>query len=289
MTGSGTATGKTELGQVVVELRSVNSRVLSVKVRMGPEAQGLEAAVESLARSRLGRGTVSVVIAVTEAEISPEPVVDVELAARVSSELQQLADRLGVTVELTDVLSFPGVIPARSRSAPRVSRELPKGLRDLTGRALDQLVADRQREGTAIVSAMREEIDRFTDAHSAVQARAPEVVAKYRERLLERVNEFLEGRARAMEAEGVIREVAVFADRADITEELQRLGAHVERARELLAGGGVIGRGLEFLVQEMLREVNTVGSKSPDVAITHRVVEMKSCVDRLKEQAANLE
>ena len=139
------------------------------------------------------------------------------------------------------------------------------------------------------MTAMREEIERFIQALSAVQVRAPEMVASYRERLLGRVNEFLEGRAQAMETGDVIREVAVFADRVDIAEELQRLGAHVERAEELLAAGGAVGRKLEFLVQEMLREVNTVGSKSPDVAIAHRVVEMKSCVDRLKEQAANLE
>lgn len=277
------------MGQVTVELRSVNSRVLSVKTRLGPETQGLEAALESLVRSRLGRGTVSAAIAVAGTEHASEPVVDVELAAKVSSELKQLATRLGVTVELSDVLAFPGVVPSKGKATPRLSRELSAALRDVASQALDQLVDDREREGGAIVTAMREEIERFIQALSAVQVRAPEMVASYRERLLGRVNEFLEGRAQAMETGDVIREVAVFADRVDIAEELQRLGAHVERAEELLAAGGAVGRKLEFLVQEMLREVNTVGSKSPDVAIAHRVVEMKSCVDRLKEQAANLE
>jgi uncharacterized protein (TIGR00255 family) len=115
------------------------------------------------------------------------------------------------------------------------------------------------------------------------------VVADYRAKLLQRVNEFLESRGKAMAESEVIREVAVFADRADITEEMQRLGSHVLRAGELLRGGAEVGRKLEFLVQEMLREVNTIGSKSPDVRISHHVVEMKSCVDKLREQAANLE
>ena len=138
------------------------------------------------------------------------------------------------------------------------------------------------------VAAMIGELDLAEEAIGTIAERAPEVVSHYRAKLLQRVNEFLEGRAKTMDDSDVIREVAVFADRVDITEELQRLGSHVSKTRELFASGGAVGRSLVFLVQEMLREVNTVGSKSPDVTIAHLVVTVKACIDKLKEQAANL-
>ncbi|MGA0868968.1 MAG: endoribonuclease YicC domain-containing protein, partial [Planctomycetota bacterium] len=124
---------------------------------------------------------------------------------------------------------------------------------------------------------------------AGAEARAPELVTSQRERLLERVNEFLAGRGLSIEPDNVVRELAVFAEKTDVAEEIQRLRAHIERAHQLLDGGGEVGRRFEFLVQEMLRETNTLGSKSPDVQIAHTVVAMKTAIDRLKEQAANLE
>jgi uncharacterized protein (TIGR00255 family) len=289
MTGAGSAAGPTELGVVTVELRSVNGRGLSVKTRVAAEGQGLETALESRVRSRLSRGTVFLTLAVDRGETDAEPLLDVDLAARVAKVLEELAQRLGKSVALADVLAFPGVVSTQNRTAPRTARDLSPELSALVDTALDDLVGDRVREGAAAAAAVLAEIDRLVSDLAAVTALAPAVVDAYRSKLLGRVNEFLAGRARAMEDSDVIREVAMFADRVDITEELQRLGSHAERARDLVRAGGTVDRPLEFLVQEIHREVNTIGSKSPDVAIAHRVIEMKSAVDRLKEQAANLE
>ena len=291
MTGSGTAVGETEFGRVTVECRSVNSRGLLVKTRLANECQGLEAALETYVRSRLTRGTVHVVVA-AEPTSAPEPTIDVEFAAKVAEHLEALAARIGKigeTVAFADVLGFPGVVPTLSRSGPRPSRELPDDLRALVTTAMDELIASRQLEGAATTDAMRTEIDNIEAELAAVQEHAPSVIARYREKLLQRVNEFLEGRATTMEDKDVIREVSMFADRVDITEECQRLASHISKARDLLVASGPVGRNVEFLVQEMLREVNTLGSKSPDVAISHRVVAMKSSIDKLKEQAANLQ
>ena len=289
MTGSGTATGPTTLGELTVECRSVNGRNLAIKSRLPQECQGLEAACDAVLRSRLDRGSVSLGMIVADTAGTAEPVVDVERAAAVAAELEALATRLGKSVALSDVLAFPGVVPANNRAAPRPSRDLPADIAGLLRSALDALVASRQEEGAATKDAILAEIGAVEGALAAIEARAPEVVAAYREKLIARVNEFLEGRATAMEEKDVIREVSVFADRVDITEELQRLAAHMQKARGMLEAGGVVGRSLEFLVQEMLREVNTLGSKSPDVTIAHIVVDMKSSIDKLKEQAANLE
>jgi uncharacterized protein (TIGR00255 family) len=124
---------------------------------------------------------------------------------------------------------------------------------------------------------------------AAVRVRAPAVVGEHRRKLLQRVNEVLAERAVAVEDKDVVREVALLADRVDVAEEVQRLNAHIARARVEIERGGTIGRTLEFLSQEMLREVNTIGSKTPDVEVAHRVVAMKSAIEKLREQTANLE
>ena len=115
------------------------------------------------------------------------------------------------------------------------------------------------------------------------------MLIEYRARLLARINEFLAAQAKPLQAADVLREVALFAERVDAAEELGRLDAHLARARALLAQGGEVGRSLEFLLQEMLREINTLGSKSQDVEIAHAVVGMKADVDKLRELVANLE
>lgn len=288
MTGSGTASGTTELGAVTVECRTTNGRGLTFKTRLAGDCQGFEAALETYIRSRLQRGSVFAMMVIDESVGDKASAIDADAAVAVAKQLEALAKRLGTKVGLADVLAMPGVVLTQTRSVSRVSRELPDDIAALVRQAVDELIANREREGAATVDAMRDSIDRIEAELAAVTELAPEVVARYREKLLQRVNEFLEGRAKAMEDSDVIREVAVFADRIDIAEELQRLGSHMTKARELLQADGIIGRNLEFLVQEMLREVNTLGSKSPDVSIAHRVVEMKSCIDKLKEQAANL-
>ncbi len=289
MTGAGTAVGATELGRLSIEFRSVNGRGLSVKMRLAAECQGLEAAVEERLRRRIQRGSVQVASVVDDPASGPDTGLNIEFGLQVAQRLDAFAAQVGKTVSLADILAFPGVVEATARSRPRMSRELPAEVAALVDLAVHALVEDRQREGQATVAAMLLSIDDIDAALAEVRVLAPQIVGDYRDRVLQRVNEFLDGRAKTLQPEEVIREVSVFADRVDITEEIQRLASHMSRAREVLQDGGVLGRNFEFLVQEMLREVNTLGSKSPDVQIAHLVVRMKSGVDRLKEQAANLE
>jgi uncharacterized protein (TIGR00255 family) len=159
----------------------------------------------------------------------------------------------------------------------------------LFDRALAALLEHRRAEGRSVAELVTGQIRELEAGHAAAAARAPEIIANHRQKLLERVNQFLEGQARTMEDADVLREVALFADRVDVTEELDRLAVHLEQARALLAAGGEVGRKLEFLLQEVLREINTLGSKSPDAAMARTVVDMKAAIDRAREQAANLE
>lgn len=288
MTGAGAAAGPTSLGGTTVECRSVNGRGLNVKLRLAAECQGLEAALEAAVKARFGRGTLFLLVAVEEGSAPVEPQLDQAYAQKVAGLLDQLAAATGKQASLGDVLGFPGVMPS-GRSGPRPSRELPAELAALLAACLDQLEAARREEGGKTVAELRSLLTELRQANEVVRQAAPAVVEAYREKLLGRVNEFLTGRATAMEPGDVIREVAVYADRVDIAEELQRMDSHLDKAEAMFAAGGPLGRNLEFLVQEMLREANTMGSKSPDVEISHKVVEMKSMIDKLKEQAANLE
>ena len=172
----------------------------------------------------------------------------------------------------------------------RAARVAPAQAAALFERALDELLVDREREGAALVRALASALDELARLRERAAARAPERVADYRAKLLARVREFLAERAKVMADDDVIREVALFADRADVTEELERLDVHIEHARQLLRGAAAgVGRRLEFLLQEALREANTLGSKSADVEMTELAVAMKDAIDKMKEQAANLE
>jgi uncharacterized protein (TIGR00255 family) len=214
--------------------------------------------------------------------------VDEARFAAVASHLQHLAVRHGLAAPtVSDVLRVPGVVTSASSEA--LGDEAPPALAEALDDALDALLAARAVEGAGTVATCREQLASLAEGLAVAEARAPELVTSQRERLLERVNEFLAGRGLSIEPDNVVRELAVFAEKTDVAEEIQRLRAHIERAHQLLDGGGEVGRRFEFLVQEMLRETNTLGSKSPDVQIAHTVVAMKTAIDRLKEQAANLE
>ena len=168
-------------------------------------------------------------------------------------------------------------------------RVLPDQARALLLAALADLRQCRRAEGATTLAAMQEQVAEFEGCLQQVKDRAPKVVVAYREKLLQRLRDVLQAEGVAIEASDVVREVAIFADRVDVEEELQRLQAHVGELKSLFERGGVLGRRLEFLLQELLRETNTLGSKSPDTEISHCVVTMKSNLDKLKEQAANLE
>jgi uncharacterized protein (TIGR00255 family) len=290
MTGSGLGRSASAEGgdQFVVEVRSVNGKGLTVKARTPHEVAGAERLIDERVRSRLHRGSVLVQVALQRAPSQAAELIDEARFGAVAAHLRRLAEAHGLAVPtVTDVLRVPGVVTPGAPDG--LGEETPAALADALDQALDALVAARAVEGAATAATCREQLTVLAEGLAVAEARAPELVAAQRERLIERVNEFLSGRGLSIEPDDVVRELAVFAEKTDVAEEIQRLRAHIARAHELLEGGGEVGRRFDFLVQEMLRETNTLGSKSPDVQIAHTVVAMKTAIDRLKEQAANLE
>lgn len=283
MTGTGVAIGATECGTLRVEVRSVNGRGLQVKLRLCPEVSGLEAALDELVRGELTRGSVTLAIdRVGGGALG----IDRQALQQLVVDLRHIAAELGLAAELSlrDVLAIAGATKTAS-----LTRELAPQLKALVHEALADLRRHRLADGAAAVAAMEVDLAAVERLRGEAAQRAPALVDEHRERLLQRVREFVAAQGVQIAAADVVREVAMFAERADVGEELQRLGAHLGEVRALLRRGGPLGRKLEFLLQEVLREANTLGSKSPDVTMAHCVVEMKASIDRLKEQAANLE
>jgi uncharacterized protein (TIGR00255 family) len=297
MTGSGRATAHTEGGVVTFELRSVNGRSLHLKTRLPVELQPFEPWFESRLRARLERGTVTITADFEADAPVVSDIVDAARFAAVAAHLTELARAAGLAAgpSVADVLAVPGVLrssgAARTAgSGGRTSRDPAPDCAAVFDRALDELVATREAEGRATVAGMRADLELLRTARAAVLADIPRIRDAYRDRLLERVREFLADRAPALAPPDVVREVALFAEKTDVGEELHRLETHLDAVDARLAdGSGSVGRALDFLLQEVLREVNTLGSKTPDAAVAHHVVAMKGAVERLKEQAANLE
>jgi uncharacterized protein (TIGR00255 family) len=289
MTGLGTGVEESKAGRFEVEARSVNHRFLKVTLRLPPSLESIEPLVEEKVRGRVERGHVTLGLRHTPARTGATALrVDEALAEAAVRRLRSLERRFALDggITLRDVLLVPGVLAdAREAASDAVARSAVEAVEA----ALDALVESREREGAHLAGEIEGLLGRIEAAVEKVAARAPEVPRAYRDRLAARLAALLEGSEAAVDPAHLAREVATVADRADVTEEVARLRAHVAHARELLSGGGAAGRRLDFLVQEMNREANTAGSKSPDAALTSTVVDLKADVERLREQVQNLE
>ncbi|MFT8243406.1 YicC/YloC family endoribonuclease [Roseomonas sp. BN140053] len=273
------------------EVRSVNGRGLDIRLRLPGGLEGLETPLKEAAQARLGRGNVSATLTVKREDrvvrLSPDPEaleralqLALEVAARIPGAPPPRAEA---------VLSLPGVLRAEA-SEPDESADAARrqAVTAGFGAALDGLVAARRAEGGklhGILSVLLDEIAALRDAAATEAARQPEA---QRARLSAVLTELLEGERRVPE-ERLAAEVAILASRSDVREELDRLGAHVEAARALLREGVPVGRRLEFLTQEFGREANTLGAKSASLALTRLSLDLKAAIERLREQAANVE
>jgi uncharacterized protein (TIGR00255 family) len=287
MTGFGAAT--VEAGGLVVgvEARSVNHRFLQVKVRVPSDLAELESEVEARVKEHLERGAVNVSVTVAPSGGAAAVRVDTELVGRYQAELARLARTVGASGELSlaQWAALPGVFA--SGAPALVVEDARRPVSRAVEAALGALVAMREAEGRALARDLAKNASALEKLVARIAKRAPTAVKRLQSELHRRVAE-LAGRT-AIEPAELAREVALLADRADVAEELARLASHLEQVRGLLAASDGVGRKLDFLVQELFREVNTIGSKCADAQIAHWVVEAKTSVERLREQVQNVE
>lgn len=292
MTGYGDASAQVDGVHYFVEVRALNNKYFKATIRLADAIQGLEAEMESRLRERISRGTVTVTARVQDASEAAAYEINVKALHRYIEQLSHLPQAsVGlVALDIASLLTLPGVLqpPANEEDVLDRSR---KAFLPLLDRAVSALLAMREREGKVLVADLRSHQALIAERLALIAERAPGVIADYETRLRTRIDTLLREAGAKVEAGDLIREIAVYAERTDIAEEIKRLSAHLDQFGDLIGAvdGKPVGRTLDFLTQEMLREANTIASKSPDATISRATVEMKGAIDRIKEQAANLE
>jgi uncharacterized protein (TIGR00255 family) len=294
MTGFGEARHQSDALSVAVEIRAVNNRYLKIVVRAAEPYNLFEPELERVIRQTIRRGTLQVQIRCDrQAQAS-----DYRLnAVALGSYLEQIR-HIGVELNLDSATAdalmaqcvvLPGVAPEPGSSAGKASEDWPI-LERVVEQALEKLQAMRQEEGRRMASELLAMRDRIAAELEEIKKRIPSVAAGYRDRLLERVRALLTEPSIPLNAEDIIKEVAIFADRSDISEEVVRLHSHLEQFHSVVTKEtDAPGRKLEFLAQEMGRETNTIGSKASDVQISRHVVEIKASLEKIRELIQNVE
>lgn len=273
------------------EIKSVNHRYSEVVLRMPREWTCYEDKLRRLVQEHVKRGRVDVFIGKEKGDDTSSPFVlnrpVIEAYLRANDELKQNYG-LDSSISAKDLLSLPDAVisPDPLMDGAATDQEWETVLMEGLAEALDGMIAMRAREGLHLVSDLEQRLSRLQEIHADLVRLAPEVVVDYRNRLRGRLAELLEG---AFDEQRFAMEVALFADRSNIDEELIRLKSHFEQCRGLLQSEGPVGRKLDFLIQEMNRETNTIGSKANHLALVNHVVEMKAELEKIREQAANLE
>ena len=286
MTGFGVGEAHLRQGRVTAEVRSLNHRFLELRLRLPPELVDHTFFVEQLCRERLGRGRYDVSVRVDAAAL-PGVELDAARARAMYGALARLRDELcpGTELPLSMLAGIPGLMVTTEASDAEPSQQaLAASLR----MALDNLDQMRAAEGASLAVELRARLSALSGQVETLRERAPGVVCAQEKRLAERVARMLGG-AEGLDPARLAMEVALLADRADITEELVRLASHFGQFAELLETTGPSGRKLDFLLQEMAREANTVGAKCQDASLSHLVVSLKADIERLREQVQNIE
>lgn len=286
MTGFGLGEAPLRGGRVSSEVRSLNHRFLELRVRLPPEISDQTFFVEQLCRERLSRGRYDVSVRIDAAALPPFEM-DIERARSAYLALARLRDEVCPESELSlaSLATFPAVFVTAAVSNPEPLRT---ALAQSLGAALDSLDEMRAAEGGSLATELSLRLTMMRTLLASLAEQGPALLAAQQSRLGQRLQRLLGG-MEALDPGRLAMEVALLADRCDITEELVRLGSHFDQFQRLLDADGPSGRKLDFLLQEMAREANTIGAKCQDASLSHLVVSLKAEVERLREQVQNIE
>ncbi len=266
------------------ELRSVNNRYLDVSPRLPEEARAIESAVRERVRARLRRGKVDCTLRLSlGANDDASLELDLDLARRIADATREIGALLHdpARVSAVDLLRWPGVVQTRSTDIDTLGKDVLA----LLDEALTELVTTREREGRHIAELLAKRCDEIRTIVAAVRERLPEVLAACRQRLHDRLAELTE----QLDEQRLEQEIVLVAQKTDVAEELERLDAHVKEVQRVLDNEQPAGRRLDFLMQELNREANTLGSKSIDTETTRASVDLKVLIEQMREQIQNVE
>ena len=288
MTGYGSAKGSVEGQEIAVELKSVNNRYLDCSVRLPRNFLFAEDTVKQAVSAGVSRGKVDVFVSAQASQDSGTVVsVNEDLARGYRDAVARIAETLGLESGLNafSLARFPDVLTVERRELDK--DKAAAALSDITAKAVEEFNAMREREGERLRRDMLGKLETIEGLVSVVEERSPQTVKEYRERLEARLRDILADRS--LDEQRVITEAAIFADRTAVDEETVRLRSHIAQFRTMLEEGSPIGRKMDFLVQEFNRESNTIGSKCSDASLAKVVVDLKSEIEKIREQLQNVE
>jgi uncharacterized protein (TIGR00255 family) len=290
MTGFGEAHHQQDGLAVAIEVRAINSRFFKLTVRATEGYAALEPHIEEVARQTIRRGTVQVNLRVERLHSCQDYLINADVLNGYRDQLQAICRKWSEpdNVALESLLPLPGVVSDRSAALFRPEEDWP-AISAVLAAALQNLTQMRVREGQAMADDLAVNCRAIAAGVEEIERRSPLVLSAYRGRLEERLNKVLAEYHLTLDPADIIREVSLFAERGDISEELVRLKSHLDQFQAIVRLPESSGRKLEFLTQELFREVNTIGSKSSDVEIAKQVIEIKTAIERIREMIQNIE
>ncbi|KMJ58582.1 hypothetical protein AB685_11945 [Bacillus sp. LL01] len=287
MTGFGRAEAKQGAYHVLVEMKSINHRFCEINIRMPKQFLAIEEKMKKVVSSHLHRGRIELFITIEGQDVKDKQLnVDWELLSSYIDSVHKVKDRYQISgsIEISDILKLENVFTSRETLTGMETIE--KTLLELVHSAVEQLVSMRTLEGDQLKEDIISHLTSIENMAEQLKLLAPSVVEAYRFRLEKKMKEYLGSQ---IDEQRILGEAAIFADKADINEELKRINSHLGQFTQSLQSATPVGRKLDFLAQELNREVNTIGSKANDAKIANLVVEMKACLEKIKEQVQNIE
>ncbi|WP_145214606.1 YicC/YloC family endoribonuclease [Gimesia alba] len=290
MTGFGSSTAEDDRLSVQAEIRTVNNRYLKISTRYPDFYAKLGSQIEKLLRGSITRGTVNLTLKIDSLDRTSDYLLDEKVIQQYWSQLKHLTEvcHLPLPDNINSLLSLPGAAIDNYSRSHSPEADWPLIQQAIQG-ALTELTEFRKTEGESAQADLLASNQIICDQLEIVKQKAPLVVTSYRDRLHQRLSDLLQDQEVELDPDSLIREVSLFADRCDINEEITRLKCHLEQFDTIITGKTSQGKKLEFLVQEMFREINTIGSKANDVEISHAVIEMKLAVEKIRENVQNVE
>jgi len=288
MTGYAALTDELPFGTLSIEIRSVNHRYLDIQFRLPDELRLLEPVMRELVATRLTRGKVECRVGV---QTTASTQIALEINQPLLQQLKALDQRVrselpgAASLTVSDVVRWPGMVEA----AAMPPEQLRERAQAVMSRALEEFTASRAREGEKLKAMLLERVARIEALVQKVQPRIPLLVTAYQERLAARLKETLKDAAAPVDEDRLRQELVLYASKVDVEEELSRLVTHLAETRRVLISGGAAGKRLDFLMQELNREANTLGSKSVDADVSQASVELKVLIEQMREQVQNIE
>ena len=290
MTGFGRCETEINGRAITVEIKSVNHRYFEFSCRVTRGYGFLEDKLKAFVNSRVSRGKIDMFVSVGAADDVPcEVAVNHSLVSGYLTAMKEISDAYGIENDATvvSISRFPDVFTVSKAAVDE--EQLTDDVLSAAGQALDSFIAMREAEGERMKADILGRAQTILDIVSEIEERSPQTVVEYETRLLDRIRQTLENLSVEVDEQRILTEVAVFVDKVAVAEETVRLRSHFEQLSEFLERNEPVGRKIDFIIQEMNREANTIGSKVQDAVLAHKVVDIKSEIEKIREQVQNIE